>query len=130
MAMEGGEETRDEPTQGKQDNLPQPEESGQGEGSGVPEGESSGRWEERGKKGETSDKSLYILYSNVRSILNKLYEFCAYICECNPKIILICETFAGPDICDALLALAGYEMVVRKDWGKLWKKGAGGYSST
>ena len=85
-----------------------------------------------GKGGVATDKSqskrrtYSILYSNVRSTLNKLDEFRAYICECNPDIILLCDTFVRPYICDALLALAGYEMVVRKDGGTLWREGAGG----
>ena len=52
------------------------------------------------------------LYSNVRSILNKFLEFQIYVYERKPDIICLCETFIGPDITNAQLALDGYQCIV------------------
>ena len=58
---------------------------------------------------------ISILYGNVRSILNKLLELKALVNDLKPSIILLCETFARSDIGDALLAIEGYECIVRQD---------------
>ena len=50
-------------------------------------------------------QDYFILYSNVRSILNKLLEFQAYVYEQQPDVICLCETFVRPDISSALLSL-------------------------
>ena len=56
-----------------------------------------------------------ILYSNVRSILNKMLEFRALVFDTKPTIIMLCETFTRDDISKAFLDLDGYECVIRKD---------------
>ena len=90
-------------------------------------GEVRGNGEGRDSNKPTSDEIVndnisqegkqdyFILYSNVRSILNKLLEFQAYVYEQQPDVICLCETFVRPDISSALLSLTGYDMVVRKD---------------
>ena len=51
----------------------------------------------------------------MRSILNKLPEFQSYVAIHSPDLIMLCETFLTPDKTNALLALGGYNIVVRKD---------------
>ena len=66
-------------------------------------------------KSQSNQQSYSILYSNVRSILNKLLEFQAFVFEQKYDVICLCETFFRDDISNALLNLPGYDMVVRKD---------------
>ena len=66
-------------------------------------------------KNETSRETYSILYSNVRSILNKLPELQSYVAIHLPDLIMLCETFLTPDKTNALVALDGYNIVVRKD---------------
>ena len=62
-----------------------------------------------------SRQQYSILYGNVRSILNKMLEFKVLVCDLKPSIIMLCETFAKSDIGDAIIAIDGYDCVVRQD---------------
>ena len=44
-----------------------------------------------------------------------MLELKALVNDLKPSIILLCETFARSDIGDALLAIEGYECIVRQD---------------
>lgn len=53
---------------------------------------------------------LLCLYMNARNLVNKFDQFEAYVCELNPDVIGVTETWATPLIADSELALAGYDM--------------------
>ena len=62
------------------------------------------------------ETELYtVLYTNARSVLNKLNELCAVAYDEKPDFILICESFCNVQHTDALLKVPGYELAVRKD---------------
>ena len=46
----------------------------------------------------------------LRVLVNKFDQFEAYVCELNPDVIGVTETWATPLIADSELALAGYDM--------------------
>ena len=55
-------------------------------------------------------KSLKILYTNARSIVNKMAELEILVQDWEPDIIGILETWAHDSINDAELALEGYRI--------------------
>ena len=84
--------------------------TGQGTGGG---GE---KVHKRGRGGDSRNRCKYsILYTNARSILNKLDELKATVSLLQPDIICICESFTKADIKDALLNIDEYQIIVRKD---------------
>ena len=62
-----------------------------------------------------SPKILNLLYSNVRSILSKLDELQALVCDSLPDIVCICESWANPDISNSLLNISNYNIIARMD---------------
>ena len=69
-------------------------------------------------EGQDSDngKEMYtILYTNARSVLNKIEQLRTVVYDRNPAFVMICESFARDDISDAYLSIDGYELVVRQD---------------
>ena len=61
------------------------------------------------------DRELYtILYTNARSILNKIDQLKVTVFEKKPSFIMICESFVREDIVDAYLSIDGYQLVVRQ----------------
>ena len=68
-----------------------------------------------------SKHSLSILYTNVRSILNKINEINTTASILDPDIICLVETWLYPNISSGILNLTGYN-IIRKDRGS---KGGG-----
>ena len=56
-----------------------------------------------------------VLYTNCRSILNKIDLLRGHVSVLLPDFVCLVETFVRPDITDAFLALEGYNLVSRKD---------------
>ena len=52
-----------------------------------------------------------ILYTNARSVLNKIEQLRTVVYDRNPAFVMICESFAR----EAYLSIDGYELVVRQD---------------
>ena len=62
------------------------------------------------------DRQLYkVLYTNCRSILNKIDLLRTHVSVFLPDFVCLVETFCRQDITDAYLALEGYNLVSRKD---------------
>ena len=78
---------------------------GQGQGQGGGGGQDS----DNGKEQYT------ILYTNARSVLNKIEQLRTVVYDRNPAFVMICESFTRDDISDAYLSIDGYELVVRQD---------------
>ena len=86
-------------------------------GEGVTE-HVQGRGGREGGASKNSDKGkeLYtILYTNARSVLNKIDQLRTTVVDRKPSFVMICESFAKHDISDAYLAIDGYQLVVRQD---------------
>ena len=63
-----------------------------------------------------AEAELYtVLYTNARSVLNKLNELCVVAHEEKPDFILICESFCNSQLTDSLLKVPGYQLAVRQD---------------
>ena len=62
---------------------------------------------------------------NAQSIVNKTHILKAHICDSQPELIAVTETWTHGDISDALLKLDGYHIVARVDRTDT-KKGRGG----
>ena len=56
-----------------------------------------------------------ILYTNAQSIMNKLDLLQAHVCQLEPDIIAICESWTHEDITSAILNVKGYSVVGRSD---------------
>ena len=72
----------------------------------------------RGRTSRVIDKGqeLYtIMYTNARSVLNKIDVLRTTVNDRNPSFVMICESYARNDISDAYLSLDGYQLVVRQD---------------
>ena len=69
-----------------------------------------------GKKNKTTvDREQYtVLYSNARSILNKIDQLRVTVLDQKPSFILICESFVREEISDGYLSIDGYQLVVRQ----------------
>ena len=62
-----------------------------------------------------NDTELYtVLYTNARSILNKIDQLKAIVFEKKASFIMICESFVRDDISDAHLSIDGYQLIVRQ----------------
>ena len=62
------------------------------------------------------DRDLYTILSlNARSVVNKIELLRVQCYILKPDFVFICETFANDDISDIYLALAGYEIISRRD---------------
>ena len=60
-------------------------------------------------------KNFKIIFSNVRSIVNKFNELASLVSIEKPDIIALTETFLRPDLPDSLFALEGYQIINRLD---------------
>ena len=56
-----------------------------------------------------------ILYTNARSILNKIDDLRTSVTDLQPDFVCICESFVKHDISEAYLSLDGYQLIVRQD---------------
>ena len=75
-------------------------------GGGAGRGEGSGR--------ENND-GISVLYTNARSLVNKINELRVIAANKNPDIIIITETWTNDAIGNDYLHLNGYIIIVRKD---------------
>ena len=58
---------------------------------------------------------VVVLYTNARSIVNKMDELRAIVTIKNPDIVAITETWTNDIVNDEHLQLRGYEIIERKD---------------
>ena len=63
----------------------------------------------------TSGKSYRILYSNAQSVIKKIEELKATVCDMQPDIIALCETWTNDDHTSAFLSIPGYSIICRHD---------------
>ena len=57
---------------------------------------------EGGLQDSDNGKEMYtILYTNTRSVLNKIEQLRTVVYDRNPAFVMICESFARDDISDA-----------------------------
>ena len=78
-----------------------------------------------GGSGETrmeESQTFKILYTNVRSVVNKMLQVKAEINESKLNLVCFCEIFCNSDTEDAFLSIDGYSLAVRQD-GKDTEKG-------
>ena len=54
------------------------------------------------------------MYTNARSILNKIDQLRATVFDKNPSFIMICESFVKNYISDTYLSIDGYQLIVRQ----------------
>ena len=60
-------------------------------------------------------KSFNILYTNARSVVNKIDELITHVNERKPHFVFICEAWTHSEITDALLQIDGYSLEARVD---------------
>ena len=56
-----------------------------------------------------------VLYGNCQSVINKIDELRCLVCELNPHVICLNETWTNDQITDAFLSIPGYNVVCRYD---------------
>ena len=64
----------------------------------------------RGRAGQQETAPLRLLYTNVRSVFNKLDELATLANEEKPDFILLTETWCNPSITNAGLTIPGYQI--------------------
>ena len=64
---------------------------------------------------ESKPRSLDIIYTNAQSIVNKIDEPRSIVCDLNPDVVLINESWTNKDITKAYLGIDGNDIAVRKD---------------
>ena len=92
-----------------------PEAAGRGAREAVRDGQNNGKTFDDSQQKRQNFMNYSILYANIRSILNKLLVFKAYVYDKKPDVICLCETFLRPEITNAQVSLDGYQCVVRQD---------------
>ena len=68
-----------------------------------------------GKEGRSRNDKIRVIYTNARSIVNKMSELKAIAATKNPDIIIITESWTNDTITNDYLHLLGYMLIVRKD---------------
>ena len=62
-----------------------------------------------------ANSRIRVLYSNVRSIVNKIDELKHSTYNLKPNVICICETWTNDSILNAYLSIEDYSILCRKD---------------
>ena len=71
--------------------------------------------EQRSGSDDPANSRIKILYSNVRSIVNKIDELKHTSYDLKPDIICICETWTNDSILNAYLNIEDYSILCRRD---------------
>ena len=69
---------------------------------------------------------IKLIFLNAQSIVNKLDLLRAQVCELEPDIIAITESWTHSDITEGILKISGYELIGRRDRSDTLKGRGGG----
>ena len=64
---------------------------------------------------QTEEQGLRILYTNARSIVNKVQELKLYVLNVDPDVIIITETWTHSAISNDFLNIPNYYIIARHD---------------
>ena len=59
--------------------------------------------------------SISVLYTNAKSLVNKINEMRAVVAINNPDILIVTETSTNESISNEYLGINGYDIIERKD---------------
>ena len=73
------------------------------------------RWGTPAAPSQTPQTGLRILYTNARSLVNKVTELKLYVLDTNPDVIAITETWTHSSISDNYLSIPNYYIAAHHD---------------